>query len=122
MFLLELVPRHARAAAVHAQRDLELQRAVERKNIVREHQKLGSQRKEAEKEVQLAKLKESRESKREELDEDALTHLTAYSSLGSAARPDKYQGEQPRGSSRPPSASTQLFKEPRRSWDALLRV
>ena len=31
--------------------------------------------------MQLSKLKDSRESKRQELDDDALTHLTAYSSL-----------------------------------------
>ena len=67
--------------AVQAQRELELQRAVERKNIVREHQRLGSQRKQAEQAVQLSKLKEAREGKRQELDEDALTHLSAYSSL-----------------------------------------
>jgi hypothetical protein len=73
--------RRENETAVQAQRELERQRAVERKNIVREHQRAGLQRKQAEQAVQLSKLKESRESKRQELDDDALSHLTAYSSL-----------------------------------------
>ena len=73
--------RRENEGAVQAQRELEHQRAVERKNIVREHQKNGMQRKQAEQAVQLSKLKDAREGKRQELDEDALTHLTAYSSL-----------------------------------------
>lgn len=73
--------RRENESAVQAQRELEHQRAVERKNIVREHQRAGLQRKQAEQAVQLSKLKESRESKRQELDDDALSHLTAYSSL-----------------------------------------
>lgn len=73
--------RRENEGAVQAQRELEHQRAVERKNIVREHQRAGLQRKQAEQAVQLSKLKDSRESKRQELDDDALSHLTAYSSL-----------------------------------------
>ena len=70
-----------RVAVVVDAHVVERQRAVERKNIVREHQRAGLQRKQAEQAVQLSKLKESRESKRQELDDDALSHLTAYSSL-----------------------------------------
>jgi 3-methyladenine DNA glycosylase Tag len=73
--------RRENEAAMQAQRDLEMQRAVERKNIVRNHQKSAAQRKQAEQAVALARSKDSRESRRQDLDDEASSHLQAYSSL-----------------------------------------
>ena len=85
------MPRAAVSAALeaaqqqHLSRQAEAVRAAEVK--VREaaeashREEMEVMRKQAEQAVQLSKLKESRESKRQELDDDALSHLTAYSSL-----------------------------------------
>ena len=111
--------RRENESAVAAQRELESSRAVERKNIVREHQREAQVRKAKEQarqrliqrpmqcgrlycawlrcmhgchlmpsvhvyatqEVALAHLKSKRETKRQALDDDALSHLNTYSSL-----------------------------------------
>ena len=59
--------RQENEAAVKQQRELELQRAVERRRTVREHQKAASQRKAAEQSIAMSRLKDTRESRRQEL-------------------------------------------------------
>lgn len=73
--------RRENEAAVAAQRELELNRAVERKKLVRDQQKEASARKLAEQSVASHKMKDTRDSRRDELDEDSIVHLQAYSSL-----------------------------------------
>jgi len=67
------------AAAQH--REMERERALERKNVVRESQKAAAERKQREGEALRSRLKVNREAKRQELDADAMSHLNAYSSL-----------------------------------------
>ena len=68
-------------AAIDAQKNLELQRAQERKKLLREHQREASERKAKEQEAMSSELRAKRESKRQELDGDAVAHLDAYSAL-----------------------------------------
>ena len=73
--------RHENESAVQSMRDLEHQRAVERKNVVRMSHQEAKERKKVEEVAALEKLRYSRESKRQELDEDAMVHYKAYNSL-----------------------------------------
>jgi len=73
--------RHENEDAVFQQREMERQRAVERKSIVQMSQAAAMQRKQAENEALRQRLREKREEKRQEVDQDAMSHLNAYSSL-----------------------------------------
>ena len=68
--------RRENEAAVAQQRQLEHERAVERKAVVREHHSEALARKAKEREIALTKLAKDREAKRQELDEDAMNHLS----------------------------------------------
>ena len=115
--------RQENEAAVKQQRELELQRAVERRRTVREHQKAASQRKAAEQSIAMSRLKDSRESRRQELDLDASSHLTAYSSLAEEEQRlieslQKWQKVQRRRSSSSTTSSARRARDELAPWSA----
>jgi len=73
--------RHENEEAVMQHKEMERNRAVGRKNVVRESQRLATERKQLENEALLHRLKEKREEKRQEVDADSMLHLGAYTSL-----------------------------------------
>uniref|UniRef100_A0A7S2E324 Uncharacterized protein n=1 Tax=Haptolina brevifila TaxID=156173 RepID=A0A7S2E324_9EUKA len=73
--------RHENEEAVMQQREMERNRALARKKVVRDSQRFATERKQMENEALLQRLKEKREEKRQQVDADSMVHLEAYSSL-----------------------------------------
>lgn len=67
--------------AVVQHREMERQRAAERRAFVRESHKAAAERKQIEQDAMRTRIAVNREQKRQELDADAMRHLGAYSSL-----------------------------------------
>ena len=68
-------------SAVKEHREMERQRAVERKQLVVASHKAASERKQAEGEALKSRLQVARAERQQEVDADAMTHLKHYSSL-----------------------------------------
>ena len=72
--------------AVQAQRDLERQRCIARKEYVQSEQRLAQQRKAAEKEAALKKLRDEREHQREQIHDDATAQMRQFAEMAEEER------------------------------------